>query len=214
MISPSSFRRKAFITFGILTLTILLYTTIIKADYSELFRANILFAILSLVTVILSLIVSALRFSILMGIKLKDAVNTWFTSQFISNVTPTHSGGEVVRLYVGYRELRNLSKPLTVVLSEIFGDVTVPNIVALIFSIYSALALGDHIFIIPAAASAYNIVTWSLIVLKKRFLKKAILKILTKLNVHVEETSLFNEKGIFVKSLLSVSYTHLTLPTN
>ena len=199
--TPSNFKRKALITFGILTLTILLYMTIVEADYSELFRANILFATLSLAAALLSLVVSALRFSILMGVRLRDSVNTWFMSQLISNITPTHSGGEIVRLYVGYHELKNLSKPLAVIFSEIFGDVIVPNIVALMFSIYNVLILRNHIFMIPAAASTYNIVAWSLIVLKKRFLRKAVLKILSKLNVHVEETLLPNE-GVFVKNLL------------
>jgi len=201
-VSPSNFKRKALITFGILTLTILLYIAIVKADYSELFRANILFVTLSLAAVIFSLVISALRFSILMGVGLKDSINTWFASQFISNISPTHSGGEIVRLYVGYHEIKSLSKSLTVVLSEIFGDVIVPNIVALMFSIYNVLILRNHIFIIPAAASAYNIVAWSLIVLKKKFLRKAVLKILSKLNVHVEETPLPNGKDVFVKNLL------------
>jgi len=200
--TPSNFKRKALITFGVLTLTILLYMTIVKADYSEVFRANILFVTLSLAAVLLSLVVSALRFSFLMGMKLKDSINIWFTSQFISNITPTHSGGEIIRLYVGYHELKNLSKPLTVILSEIYGDVIVPNIIALMFSIYNILVLRNHIFMIPAATSAYNIVAWSLIVLKKKFLRKAVLKILSKLNVHVEEIPLPNGREVLVKNLL------------
>ncbi len=204
-------KEKALLSLFALTLTVIAYSYIVKINYNELLKIKIQYLIAAFVFAISSLVLSAVRFHILTQISLKNSIITWFTSQLVSNITPTHSGGEIVRAYVIYSSSKNLSYSLAIVLAEIFSDVVVPNLVALFFSLYYLLAVKDPLFIGPLIASLYSITAWSLVILKRGFFKRIVRKVLSKLRIEVKEKPVFERKVITRTITISLVFSVLKL---
>lgn len=138
-------------------------------DLKILLKANICLALLSLLAMMFSLIVASLRLIVLKeDLGFKNSLAIWFSSQFLSNISPTHSGGEVIRFFAISRITKSSRISANVVLFEILLDVFIPNILAIVSAIFFIVFRGNMFSTVPIIFSSFNILVWLTVFLKRR----------------------------------------------
>lgn len=201
--------RNFMISLLVVSVVLILYSGLTKINYVYIFKANVVYLATSFILILMSIVISAFRLKVLSNnLSLSECINLWFASQAASNITPTHSGGEIVRFAYLYFKRKDLENPLGIVLIEIIMDVYVPNIFAVILALSRLMRSNEVIYALPILFSTYNIGFWSLVLFKKRFFIKLVSKFINKvLRIEwlVEDVKVIdNPKKISLSVILSL----------
>jgi len=171
--------KNVFLAVFVVTLVLILYSFIVDVSLEFILNVNFIYVILSLSALFFSLIISSVRLSLLSKeLRFMDSLTIWFSSQFISNITPTHSGGEILRFYAITRIANNSGKNFAIVLYEILLDVLVPNMLALFFAMFYLVAERNLYCLLPILSSTLIVTLWVSIFLRRRKIYSAILRII------------------------------------
>lgn len=138
-------------------------------DLKILLKANLNLVLLSLLAMIASLIIASLRLIVLKeNLGFKNSLAIWFSSQFLSNISPTHSGGEIIRFFAISMITRSSKISTNIVLFEILLDVFIPNILAIVSAIFFIVFRESMFSAVPIIFSSFNILVWLTVFLKRR----------------------------------------------
>ena len=171
--------RNVILAVLVVTIVLILYSLIVNVSLEFILNVNFIYVALSLSALLLSLIISSIRLSLLnRELRFVDSLTIWFSSQFISNITPTHSGGEVLRFYAITKITNDSGKNFVIVLYEILLDVLAPNMLALFFAIFYLVVGGNLYCVFPILSSMLIVTLWVSIFLRRKRIYTTILHVI------------------------------------
>ncbi|MEX2689185.1 MAG: YbhN family protein [Candidatus Njordarchaeum guaymaensis] len=201
----SRFRVRIFVGLFAFTSILIIYMFVTNVDLIMLFRVlrkQTYYLFLALLLQIMVLMVSGIRFYIIAGaLDLhtdQDAILARISGQFISLISPSLAGGQIIRAYYISIKGGNWSLGIGTTIAEIFLDILMANIPAILILLPHILNF-EFIFLPIFLMSIWTISVHLLIIILSLFpsTRQKFSRIFDKLHLPVSEKNLHDFSSVF-----------------